>query len=187
MESLPLFVVTVLGILATPGPTNTLLAMSGAINGVRGSLCLVPAEVAGYAISVTLIGLMFGAVASIPAIASTIRLLVAAYLVGLAVKLWRRNAPTENVVDIRPRDVFVTTLLNPKAFIFAIAVIPFQRADAFTHLAAFLVLVGAMGTAWLAVGGIVGQSASGLKRLIPRVGSTLLVLFAGLILVSVCK
>jgi len=47
-----LFAFAVIAILATPGPTNALLATAGAANGLRRSLPLVPAELAGYVIAI---------------------------------------------------------------------------------------------------------------------------------------
>ena len=43
MDSPLLFLATALAILAAPGPTNALFAMSGALHGVRRSLVLIPA------------------------------------------------------------------------------------------------------------------------------------------------
>ena len=50
-----LFVLTVVTILGTPGPTNTLLATAGAAAGVRRSLLLVPAELGGYLTSILIV------------------------------------------------------------------------------------------------------------------------------------
>jgi len=81
MES-PLFVLaTALAVLAAPGPTNALLAMSGAMRGVRRSLVLAPAVAAGYLISVTLLRLALGpAIAAAPVAGRILRLLIGAYL-----------------------------------------------------------------------------------------------------------
>jgi len=42
------FTLAVLALLVTPGPTNTLLAASGAIAGLARSMRLIPAELCGY-------------------------------------------------------------------------------------------------------------------------------------------
>jgi threonine/homoserine/homoserine lactone efflux protein len=130
MEDPALFALAVLVILGTPGPTNSLLATGGATLGWRRALSLIPAEAAGYGISITVLGLLLGpVVAGQPLVATALRLLVGAYLLVLAVRLWRRGAPgwTGGAL-VRPRQVFVTTLLNPKALVFAFGVVPFGGA-----------------------------------------------------------
>ena len=41
------FVLSVVALLAVPGPTNTLLATAGGLGGVRRAIPLIPAEVTG--------------------------------------------------------------------------------------------------------------------------------------------
>ena len=48
-----MFVVEVLGLLAIPGPTNSLLFVSGMSHGFRASLNLILAEVGAYFISIS--------------------------------------------------------------------------------------------------------------------------------------
>ena len=50
-----LFLAAVLTLLGTPGPTNTLLATSGAVAGLRRSLALLVAELAGYLLAIATI------------------------------------------------------------------------------------------------------------------------------------
>ena len=52
MPLLP-FVLSILALLLTPGPTNTLLAIGGAAQGFRRALPLVAAEISAYLLVVT--------------------------------------------------------------------------------------------------------------------------------------
>lgn len=58
-----LFIGLVITVLLTPGPTNTLLASSGIQVGVKRSLQLIPAEVVGYFIAISLWGILIESVA----------------------------------------------------------------------------------------------------------------------------
>lgn len=121
------FAPAVLALLLTPGPTNTLLAASGATVGVRRSLRLVPCEIAGYGISIFVLILLVGPlVAGHAAFGAALRMAAAGYLAWSAVVLWRTAG--ERFADaprpISPRRVFTTTLLNPKALVFAFAIFP---------------------------------------------------------------
>ena len=184
MDSPLLFLATALAILAAPGPTNALFAISGALHGVRRSLVLIPAGAAGYLIAVTLLGLLGPALAASPAAARILRLLIAAYLFVLAFRLWRKGSTTDGrTAAVGARELFVTSLLNPKALVFAVAVIPFGRPDVGLYLAAFAASVSLTGVGWLTIGAGAGRAAQsgGQTRLIPRVGSAVLAVFGGLL------
>ena len=187
MEDPLLFVLAVLAILGTPGPTNTLLATSGAAAGARASLALVPAEAAGYLIAILTLGLALGpAVAASPLLATGLRLAVGSYLLLLAVRLWRSGgaALVEGRV-VTPRQVFTTTLLNPKALAFALGVVPFGAPRPHLYLLGFLGMLVAVAVCWIAAGVALGRAAAGAGRagVVPRVGAAAVAAFA-LVLVS---
>ena len=88
-----LFVLAVVTILGTPGPTNTLLATAGAAAGVRRCLLLVPAELGGYLISILIVsGLLHYSAWRTSAITTALRVVIGLYLLFLAVRLWRIKA-----------------------------------------------------------------------------------------------
>jgi threonine/homoserine/homoserine lactone efflux protein len=188
MQDPLLFTLAVLAILGTPGPTNTLLATSGASVGLRRSLALVPAEAAGYAISILAIGLLLAPwVAGQPVVAAGLRVAVGLYLLLLAVRLWRSGGGA--LLDARlvtPRQVFVTTLLNPKAIVFALGVIPFGIASVWPYLLGFLVLLAGVALAWIAVGAALGRAAgrAGWSGLVPRIGAAAVGSFAVLLVAA---
>ena len=188
MEDPILFTLAVLAILATPGPTNTLLATGGASCGMRRSLPLIPAEAAGYAISVLALGLVLGpALSGNPALAGALRCMVGAYLLLLAIRLWRRGGATVvGSPPITPTHVFVTTLLNPKAIVFALGVVPFAAARVWPYMLGFLLLVIAVALGWIALGAALGGAASsrGWRSAVPRVGAAAVGAFAVLLLVG---
>jgi len=183
-----LFGIAVIAILATPGPTNTLLATSGAGNGLRRSLPLIPAELAAYLIAIMAIGFLIGPIiASVPMLAAALRLAVAAYLTVLALRLWRRGAA--DIVRnrlVRPRDVFVTTLLNPKAIIFATGVIPLHHPDSAAYVAVFCIVLALISLSWIGIGVVIarGMLSPAGSAIVPRVGATALWAFAAILTVT---
>ena len=104
------FIIGTLSLLATPGPTNTLLATAGAGNGFRRSLPLLAAELSGYLIAILGLRTVVGpVVAAVPAFGLALRVVVVLYLIHLAVQLWRHG---ENELaaagPVTFRRVFVT-------------------------------------------------------------------------------
>lgn len=184
MQDPLLFSLTVLAVLATPGPTNTLLATSSSLVGVRRSLPLIPAELAGYLIAIGVLHTLLGGLLSAhPEIKTAFRVAVAIYLCAIAHHLWtRRGATNAQTETIGFRRVFVTTLLNPKAVVFAFGILPLSQPDWMAYVAAFAALVVAVALGWLVVvrwlGRAIGTSAD---RTIPRVSAVVLACFAGAI------
>jgi threonine/homoserine/homoserine lactone efflux protein len=182
-----LFALTVLAILGTPGPTNTLLATAGASDGLRRSLTLIPAEAAGYLIAIAALGYALGPlVAASPALGIGLRVAVGLYLLWMACKLWHggRSGFAERVIT--PARVFLTTLLNPKAIIFALGVVPFGQAPVALYLAGFTAIVAMVAFGWIGFGTLLGKAASakGHSRLIPRIGAAAVAAFAMIMLTS---
>jgi threonine/homoserine/homoserine lactone efflux protein len=153
------FVGASLAMLVIPGPT-LLLVIGASLAGGRGAaLPLVLGVAAGdfVAISVSLMGL--GAVLAASAtVFAVLKLIGAAYLLWLAVKLWR--APVSETAGAPmpgrrwARDAFLVTALNPKGIAFFVAFVPLflDPARPFLPQAAVLVptfvLLGAL-NAWL--------------------------------------
>jgi threonine/homoserine/homoserine lactone efflux protein len=179
------FLAAVLALLATPGPTNTLLAASGALAGARRAAPLVAAELAGYAAAIAALRLLLGpALAARPEIATGLRVAVAAYLLWTAVALWRRRDRLADAgAPVGFGRVFVATLLNPKAAVFAFGIIPFGAPVVWPHLAAFALCVVAAGGGWIALGATLGGLGRGsVGGAVPRVSAVALAAFAAVVL-----
>jgi len=152
------FIIVALALLATPGPTNTLLATSGAASGFRKSLVLLFGEFLGYMIAIAvLIAAMGPIIARAPNFGLALRIVSGLYLLHVAWKLWGH---TEEMLlrkgGVSLRQVFVTTLLNPIALILAFAIIPFgSTGDIWKSapwLAALSLLIAIVGSCWIAAG-----------------------------------
>ena len=159
------FIGLVITILLTPGPTNTLLASSGIQVGIRKSLRLIPAEAFGYLISITAWGFLIGKVSvHLPLLPTILKLFSASYIIYLAIKLWR-TADAEvsfNQPTIRARELFLATLLNPKALLFASAILPtiaWTKLDYYlSHMSLFLVLIVPIAFFWTFIGSILATN-----------------------------
>lgn len=183
MMSFPEFLLGALVLLATPGPTNTLLAASGAACGICRSLALLGGEILGYLTAIATLTLAIGPlVAQHAALGTALRAALCLYVLLLAWRLWTLGAGT--TAETRPitaRRVFVTTLLNPKAAVMAFVLLPVTPtaglADALPPLAALMdslprlaalmeslprlaalgLLIVAVGSSWIAAGAFAGR------------------------------
>lgn len=181
------FLLAVVALLATPGPTNTLLAASGAAAGLARSLRLVPAEIAGYGLAIGLLTTVVGpAAAAAPLLPAALKAAAAAYLAWSAVRLWRAGGAALAGVPApaTAARVFATTLLNPKALVFAFAIFPAGSPASFAlHFAAFAAAVLAVSTGWIAAGAAIARSPGGVvtPARVSRVAAAVLALFSVLL------
>lgn len=118
------FAISLFVLLAVPGPTNALLLALGAV-GPKRALAAPLAALAGYLLAVLALGLVLGPViAAQPVISTLLRLAAGAYLLISALRLWRAEGLGAGAGAPPLGAVFVTTLLNPKAIIIALVLMP---------------------------------------------------------------
>ena len=167
MEFLP-FVFATFSLLAIPGPTNTLLATSGADTGVSRSLHLLAAELCGYLTAVALIRVVLGPlVIGVPLAGMVLRAAIAVYLLHLARLLWRyRPHESPRSAPVTSGAVLLTTILNPKAAIFAFVLLPthIDLLGLAPWVASMAIQIVTVGTAWIALGATLGRGVRGLGR-----------------------
>jgi threonine/homoserine/homoserine lactone efflux protein len=181
------FFLAAYALLAIPGPTNTLLATAGAGAGISRSLHLLAAELCGYGLAIALLRLVLGPIVmEIPVAGVVLRLAVTLYVLHLAGMLWRaRPREPRDAAPVRFGHVLLATLLNPKALIFAFALLPLQAAllTLVPWLALLALQIVTAGAAWIAFGATLGRGLRGLGRpdLVNRLGATALVAVAGVI------
>ena len=180
-----LFASSVLLLLILPGPTNTLLATSGATVGFRRSLLLLVGELSGYLVSIFLIQFVLGpAMAKAPATALLLRVAAGAYLLVLSIRLWITPFLVSRAV-ISLRQLFVTTLLNPKAFVFALVIIPFSSPRPLRYVALFAAMVPVIGALWIALGALLGRGTQPrYLKVFPKAASVVLAIFSATLISS---
>ena len=178
------FVLAALALLAAPGPTNVLLAASGAAAGVARSLNLIVAAMVGYLASIMLLTLAVAPMTrAIHAADMTLRLACAAYLLFAAWKLWReRRVPEISAAPEPFRRVLTATALNPKAIVFAFVIVPFLRAGeigaATPYLAALVAMIGLASGGWIVAGAAFRASGAIDSARARQLGAVVLCMFA---------
>ena len=176
------FALAALVLLATPGPTNTLLWLSGASAGFRRSLPLLAGELGGYlAVIIPSVALLAPFLAAHPQLGLVLRLAAATWVLYLAYALWTTDAGRSEGAAISIRQVFITTLLNPKALIVALVLLPQTGLVAvWPWIAAFSLLVVAVGSTWIGAGSMLVQMSKGLSasHLPRRIAAVCLTLFS---------
>lgn len=160
------FCLSLAALLFAPGPTNALLALAGAETGLRRTLRLLPLVVLAYGITVVPLSLLgAGLMQQSHAVRMAVTLAAAVWVGWMAIALWRRTEATGQTpgrtLGLR---LFITTLLNPKAFIIGLVLIPAQPSRGLA-LVAFFSLLAAAAAAWSAMGAALHGRAA--KRGLP--------------------
>jgi threonine/homoserine/homoserine lactone efflux protein len=185
MESPPLFVASVILILVTPGPTNTLLATAGGTVGFFRALPLLLCEILGYSISIGVIHIALAPIiGTSQSVGTVMRIAAGTYLLFLAFKIWKTDPQAPGGV-VSARQVFLTTLFNPKAALFALSIIPFYSDHASTYVIGFEALLPLIGLGWIAAGALLRFNSSARhSRVFPRFASIALVIFSAILFFS---
>jgi len=181
------FALAVLLLLATPGPTNTVMATAGAVNRGERPWLFMLAELCGYLAIVLLARtVLLPLIDAFPWVGIALKVVVVVYLIYAAIRLWRTRISSENVRGrVTPQLVALTTFLNPKGLIFAITIIPREHPMLLAFFTGFGALVLVVGGCWFMAGRTLGVLAGSRASILPRVGSVALVGFAGYLVASV--
>jgi len=166
------FLMPMLALLLAPGPTNALVALSGA-QGKQARLApVVAVALLGYLAAVVPLALLGAQVVGRwPQAPAVLRLLAAAWLLVVAAGLWRAPAtPADSPPLAVPgrvalRAVFLTTLCNPKALVVALVLLPAFGDPRFSSgLALFALTVIGSALVWGTFGTMLGAGPGGLRR-----------------------
>ncbi|MCV3736673.1 threonine transporter [Rhizobium sp. TRM96647] len=148
------FVLTSSVILLTPGPTNTVLAASGAAFGLSRARLLPLAEAAGYALAISFFAVFAALVKDLWWALPALKIVAACWLAYSAVRLWITSPEIKGAVRRGAfARVFLTTLVNPKAMIVGTMMIPQSSPDEMAwRISIFIALSSLAGLGWVALG-----------------------------------
>lgn len=177
------FIFAILALLLTPGPTNTLLTVGAATRGLRTSLPLLAGELLGYlAVVVPLATVAASFLEGRPALSAGLRIVAACWVLFLAVRLWQVSAvqkAQQEIAQVTIGQVFLTTVLNPKAPIIGLVIMPHgPLTEIAPALGLFSLLVLVAGTSFLVLGSLVGRAPVLSPRLVYRVAAFFLIVFS---------
>ncbi|MBB4279231.1 threonine transporter RhtB [Rhizobium mongolense] len=111
-------------------------------------------------------------------IAAALKLTSAAWVLYLAFRLWSAPGPV-SAADVSARDVLITTLLNPKAIIIGLTMIPAANVSTqIPRLITLAVVVAVASMLWLAFGKLVIGEQKTLPTLVRRCSCAVLMLFS---------
>jgi len=152
--SLAAFLLATVALLAAPGPSNTLAGVAGAQGGLRRVVVLLPPLVAGYLCAVLPLA-WAGAnlTRAWPALMPGIQLAAAAWVLWLAVGLWHDRPQGAQSGAVSAARLWLTTVLNPKALVVALALLPPPTDPCFgPRLALFAAISAIVAFGWGAIG-----------------------------------
>ena len=154
---------SIAALLAVPGPTNVLIAAGGAAGGWRAGLGLGLAAASGYLVSVGLLAVVAGpALAASQILPALLKAAATLWLLACAWRLWRDPSTiAQSHAPVGPAGVFMTTLLNPKALVFAFALAPTEASALPAFLASIAILTLGTCLLWALVGSLAARGLAG--------------------------
>lgn len=180
MDTLWLFTLLAFGIMVVPGMDMAFVLSSALAHGRRAGLAAVAGMVTGGAVHVAMGTLGVGLVLQwVPGAFNALLAAGAAYVACMGWSLWRSPATLGQGAAPAPRGLdrtflraVATCLLNPKAYLFMVAVFPqFIRPDHGPLLLQALLLGAIIAMAQALVYGAVAAGASGLRATLARSAS----------------
>lgn len=165
-----------LALLASPGPTNALLAMAGAqgARGVRLPL-LVLATYTATVVPLTFWGSLW--LDRLPDLKQGLTVAAGLWVGLMALKLWRTDQFSLSAA-VSPAQIGLTTLLNPKALVFGLVLLPTAPNTA-AGFGLFGALVLIVSTLWLRLGASLPHRA---RPMVNRGGAVWLGILAAVLL-----
>jgi threonine/homoserine/homoserine lactone efflux protein len=183
------FTFAILLLLCTPGPTNTLMALAGFSRGWAGALPLIAGELGGYLtviIPVATVAAPF--FAAYPQASLIAKAAAVIWVLWLSYGLWNSERKSGSGAEISLRQVFFTTLLNPKALIIALVIMPHGAPlELLPWLGLFAGLVMLAANGWILFGSMLGQTEGFEIKpvLMRRVAAACLLVFAMILTTSI--
>ena len=133
-ETWTLYVLTVLALMSTPGPSQLLMLTNSGVHGFRRSLATAAGDLSANALQMLAAGLGLAAIIAASATALTvIKWAGVAYLIWLGVRMIRRAKPDGSIGQGQRKQAslktlwlqgFLTSAANPKAVVFFAALFP---------------------------------------------------------------
>jgi threonine/homoserine/homoserine lactone efflux protein len=184
MDAFALSALAALALFAAPGPTNALLFAAGAARGFSGAAWLAGLVLAAYVLACGSARLVLEPLlADNPLAGRALKLVLGAYVLWLALRLWRGGAQVSPATAVRGGSVFLTTLLNPKALVLAFVILPDRGLPMAILAASAAILVASL--AWIAFGAAASAALGARRRAaIPRGSALALAALGGLTLSS---
>lgn len=176
------FILAILLLLGTPGPTNTLMALGGYERGWLRALPLILGELAGYLAVIVPVATLAAPFFDVyPQASLWAKLAAGAWVLYLSYRLWTADGRAGSAAEVSVRQVLVTTMLNPKALIIALVIMPHAGlVELMPWLGLFALLVLLAANGWIAFGSLMRRTERFEIRpvLVQRVAAACLLVFA---------
>ncbi|MDR9808764.1 threonine transporter RhtB [Rhizobium hidalgonense] len=183
MHLLP-FAAGVFTLLILPGPTNAILAMASHGLALGRAIMLLAVVVCAYlAIILPASGLAGSFLHDHPVVAQGVKLTSATWVFYLALRLWSVGSSPVETVSVR--QLAVTTLLNPKAPVIGLTMVPqVQDVSKIVIVTTLASVVLAASSIWLLLGRMILGNEKEMPLFARRCGSATLLVFSAVLTFS---